>query len=316
MALTLHSVSRDRWHRLSADAPFQQSWSYGAAAEALGADVLRLEVREGPNTIAIAQGIGRRIGVRTTLFGRGPLWTGESDDGLRADVLRVLRRETRGIALVTPHANDAGAVRSAGFFAAMTPATVAEWRLGPDMRARIHGKWRNRLCAAEASGVTLLRSRRGDDLRWLVGLDREQQRRKGFRALPPAFLAAWMARDPRSVRLTIAHFRGERVAAILVLSHGTRATYHIGWSGGEGRRLSAHNLLLWEAAQRLSDDGVSVLDLGLVDTETAPGLARFKLGTGAMPVRTGGTWIGLPRFPVIKRARAPEYPACPHGSRA
>ncbi len=314
MALTLHPVSRDRWHRLSADAPFQQSWSYGAAAEALGADILRLEVRKEPATVALTQGIGRRIGVRTTLFGRGPLWIGQPAAGLRADVLRLLRRETRGIALVTPDANDAGAVRSAGFLAAMTPATMAEWHLGPDMRARVHGKWRNRLCAAEATGVTLLRSRRDDDLRWLIGLDREQQRRKGFRALPPAFLEAWMAHDPRSVRLTIASFKGDRVAAILVLSHGTRATYHIGWSGDEGRRLSAHNLLLWDAARQLSDEGVTVLDLGLVDTETAPGLARFKLGTGAVPVRTGGTWVGLPRLPAFRRARAPGCPVCPHGS--
>ncbi len=315
MALTLHSVSRDRWHRLSADAPFQQSWSYGAAVEALGANVLRLEVRHGPATVALAQGIGRRIGVRTTLFGRGPLWIGQPDASIRADVLRFLRRETRGIALVTPNGDDAGAVRSAGFFSVMTPATLAEWCLGPDIRTRLHGKWRNRLCAGEASGVTLLRSERADDRRWLMALDREQQRRKGFRALPSTFLEAWIAHDPRSVRLTIASFKGERVAAILVLSHGSRATYHIGWSGDEGRRLSAHNLLLWDAARRLADDGITVLDLGLIDTQTAPGLARFKLGTGAVPVKTGGTWLGLPRLPVFRRARAPGCPACPHGSR-
>jgi lipid II:glycine glycyltransferase (peptidoglycan interpeptide bridge formation enzyme) len=78
---------------------------------------------------------------------------------------------------------------------------------------------------------------------------------------------------------------------MLFLRHGTTATYHIGWTSRDGRAASAHNLILWDACARLAARGVRQLDLGIIDTETAPGLARFKLGTGAQPVRTGGTWL-------------------------
>ena len=94
--------------------------------------------------------------------------------------------------------------------------------------------------------------------------------------------------------LTIAADRGEGpVAAMMFLRHGSTATYHIGWSNAQGRAAHAHNLLLWRAAERLSSKGVKTLDLGTLDTVNAPGLARFKLGTGAMPHRLGGTWVTL-----------------------
>ena len=89
-----------------------------------------------------------------------------------------------------------------------------------------------------------------------------------------------------------ARLDGETVAAMLFLKHGTSATYHIGWTSPAGRALSAGNLLLTHAAERFGEMGVEIVDLGLLDTETAPGLARFKLGTGAQPLRMGGTWIG------------------------
>ena len=317
MVLALHPLSHALWLRLSEqrDVPFQQAWSYGAAAEALGAEALRLEVRDGQEVVAFALGIRRRFGVRITLAGRGPVWTRDPDPGCRTEVLKLMRRELPGVFVVTPVSEEDGAsARSAGMWPVKRPEILAEWQLGDDMRTRMHGKWRNRLCRAEASGLVVSHSRRMDDLRWLLDRDRDQQRIKRYRALPRAFAEAWAAQDPASVHLSLATLGGERVAACLVLSHGSRATYHVGWSGVTGRRLSAHNLLLWSMARRLGDKGVKILDLGLLDTESAPGLARFKLGTGAVAATTGGTWLGLPR--LLRRAPAPGYRACRRGSQA
>ena len=50
----------------------------------------------------------------------------------------------------------------------------------------------------------------------------------------------------------------------------------------------------WQAAQALRAEGVRWLDLGSVDNEAAPGLARFKLGTGARLCRLGATCLVLP----------------------
>ncbi|MEM7058470.1 MAG: GNAT family N-acetyltransferase, partial [Pseudomonadota bacterium] len=89
-----------------------------------------------------------------------------------------------------------------------------------------------------------------------------------------------------------AYSEEDPIAAMLFRLHGRRATYHIGWTGPEGKRLNAHNLLMWTAMTRLPKAGVERLDLGGLNTEDVPGIARFKLGSGARPVTLHGTWFG------------------------
>jgi hypothetical protein len=52
-------------------------------------------------------------------------------------------------------------------------------------------------------------------------------------------------------------------------------------------------ILLWQAAVWLAGQGTRTLDLGAVDTVSAAGVARFKLGTGATARPLGGTWAGV-----------------------
>ena len=72
--------------------------------------------------------------------------------------------------------------------------------------------------------------------------------------------------------------------------HGDAATYHVGWSSEEGRKLGAHSLLLWHAINVLRERGLRRLDLGGVDTERGAGIARFKIGTGGAVVTLAGTY--------------------------
>lgn len=48
------------------------------------------------------------------------------------------------------------------------------------------------------------------------------------------------------------------------------------------------------AADRLAASGHTTFDLGLVETDNAASLARFKLRTGALLRKLGGTWIAIP----------------------
>jgi hypothetical protein len=52
--------------------------------------------------------------------------------------------------------------------------------------------------------------------------------------------------------------------------------------------------MLFHAALALRAEGVRWLDLGSVNTEDAPGLARFKLGTGAVLHPLGSTLLVVP----------------------
>lgn len=291
-----NETSQDRWQAQMAlaGAPFQQSWSYGEVAQALGAVVHRFEFRKSGETIALAQGIERWFLRPVTLFSMGPVWIGDIGDEQRALVIKALRDRVDGFLVATP---PDGASRPAFQHArlkdVMTPATLARLTLGAGLRARMHVKWRNRLTTAEGNGVTIRQSQSLARREWLLNADRHQQKQRRYRALPAAFTRTWYDLDPKSVTLLTAQTKSEPIAAMLFLRHGTTVSYHIGWTGPEGRAASAHNLILAHAAEKFANEGASFMNLGLLDTENAPGLARFKLGVGAQPIETGGTWISL-----------------------
>lgn len=295
MELLWDETDRPDWERLAdtALAPIQQRWTYGEAARALGGNVARLLVRENGVPVAMAQFLWRRFVLGVALATRGPVWLDGPDPGTRVRVLAAIRRATRGLVLLSPATED-GALRVGGYIRVMSPATVALLALGGTPRKAVAAKWRNRLVAAEGAGLhvrCLTGASAAPD--WLFAAVLAQQRARGYRALPPGFAAAWRAADAGSVTTLAAYAGGDApVAAMMFLRHGRTATYHIGWSGPVGRALSAHNLLLWQAIERFAAADVERLDLGTLDTEAAPGLARFKLGTGARAERLGGTWIG------------------------
>lgn len=175
-----------------------------------------------------------------------------------------------------------------------TPAHAALWDLSQDAgqrRAALHQKWRNRLKHGEAQSLRLTRQNLPHDVRhWLFQADAKQQTLRGYRSWPIGLTLAYGRENKGQAKLFQAFEGKEPVAATLILTHGSTATYHIAHTTARGKQLSAHPLLLWEAANWLASKGVSRLDLGLINTEDAPGLARFKLGTGAKLHRLGGTW--------------------------
>lgn len=189
----------------------------------------------------------------------------------------------------TPWLADLGAL------AVMTPAYIATLDLTGDLRAQMHQKWRNRLAFAEKQGLRITRQNLPETAdQWLFQQDQAQQSTRGYAAWPEALTRAYAQANKGDAKLFTAFQGKEPVAAMLILRHGESATYHISHSAEAGRRRNAHNLLLWEAMRWLASKGVTTFDLGLIDTEKAPGLARFKLGAGATLRPLGGTWLWWP----------------------
>ncbi len=302
MEVVWNDTPRARWERLTAEAAWQQHWGYGGACARLGSKLLRAEVREGSETVALAQFTHRAFFGRLHVAActRGPVWTCEAEPGLRVEVYRKLRktmplRWPNGV-FFTPDAAADGALAGAGLRRVMSPYSTAALDLGAEDAAllgRMDGKWRNRLRAAERSGVRVRRlSERPEAWEWLLAAEQAQRRAKRYAALPVQIVPAWQMASGKagSVRTYVAELAGEIVAAMLFLVHGKGALYHIGWSSDAGRRANAKNLLLWKAARKLRGMGVSTLDLGGLSTDDGPGIARFKLGTGAGVRRLCGTW--------------------------
>ncbi|MPQ95464.1 GNAT family N-acetyltransferase [Thioclava sp. JE_KL1] len=292
--LTQISGSDAGWDRgLRALAPgqapaFQQAALYGTLAAARGRRVLRLEITEAGRRIALAQMIGRG---GLWLLSRGPVFAPGLDHSLRVAVLRRIARRW-GIVLATPDASLAGI----GLVPLITPRHHALWSLQPEtkaLRAGLAGKWRNRLAAAERARLQV---RIEPEIDWLLAADAAQQRARGYRALPPGFTRAWADHNPADfLALLVEDTNRQRLAGGIFLLHGEGASYHIGWTGPQGRMSGAHNLMLWHAALRLKARGIRQLDLGAVDSEDGAGRMRFKLGTGAQPHSLGATLWVLPR---------------------
>lgn len=295
MDIAIDSLDRDAWERLcdTAQAPLQQRWSYGETVRSLGSGVCRVALHENGNAVALAQVVTRRLVWRTALLTRGPIWVGAVPSDTRDRALRMLRA-TLGTAghrflLITPESD----ARPPFGRAIMTPATSATLALSPDMHQSLHGKWRNRLVKAKENGLSIKSlTGRGKEHDWLFDRERRQRLQRGYRNLPRAFSETWLA-EPSARTLTLLASDGHLLAGMMFLRHGKTATYHLGWTNDEGRARSAHTLMLWRAMETLHADGVETLDLGLLDTERAPGLARFKLGTGAVAHRLGATTLSL-----------------------
>jgi hypothetical protein len=258
--------------------PFPQSDTYAVAMRALGATVFTCDLGIGQ-----AQVVQRG---RLRLISRGPDWQrGTVPD----DARKALRRMARwaGVTLVTPETN----VQGPGLIPVVTPMHHAIWDLSGDPRARMRRNWRSHLACAERAGITPVRGG-AETLDLLVAHDASQARARRYAGHTRAFTHAL---PQQHLRLWSWQIAGRIEAAMAFVVHGSSASYHLGWAGQTARASGVHNMMLWQAALALRGEGIRWLDLGSVNDEDAPGLAHFKLGTGAALRQLGHTLLVLPR---------------------
>lgn len=258
--------------------PLQQHPSFGEALKRLGTNVQRISISGAAPTQMI-----KRFGI--AFAPRGPLWNVEDADALRRSPLRIINAEY-----------PSNIYHEAGFRRIMTPAHVAELNLCDTCwLTKATGKWRNAWRKSQKSALKLQHASFDQTVHdWLLTEDRLQQRQKGFRALPHSIIHAYAATNRDKVILFTARQKDNPVAAMLFLEHGPVATYHLGWTSSAGRGANAHYALLMHAADYFAERSITRLDIGTVDTENTPGLARFKIGSGAQVRALGGTWIRMP----------------------
>ncbi len=184
---------------------------------------------------------------------------------------------------------------------------VAEWDLTRSHKARqagLTGPWRTALKKASRGKLKVSRTLpNASVLADLFVRDRAQQSNKAYRALPPTLILAIHQAMPSALQLWQARLSGDLVAEALIVVHAPAATYQIGWSSEAGRDAQAMNLILWRASETLADIGIERFDLGQIATDRAPGLARFKLGTGAEARPLGPTLFFGPLTGVLGNLR-------------
>ena len=272
--------------------PLLQSPEFARTCELLRVPVRVCKRERSGRITALWQVQSRHFGPlgRIDLVSRGPVAEDRED---LADWPDRFRRWHDGRPMIlNADGLSPDALRAGGFMRVFKPKTLAMLPLSDraTMRAAMAQKWRNRLARAENAGLRVTRHALPSN-HWLLEAEQTQMRVKRYRGLPPAFCRAFASANPGKAVLFEARNKGRPIAAALILRHGPMATWQIGHSNEEGRRLNAMNRLLWEAMGWLADQGHTVLDLGTINQQDAPGLAHFKLGTGAQAHRLGGTWL-------------------------
>lgn len=250
----------DDWKDLTHTAPVPQHWAYGHAMERLGVTVLR--GCQGGIPVQVLQ----RPGLR--LIHRAPPQVS----------LSPLARHPGATVVSTPKA-------SRRLIPLITARTHAIWSIAEppdDLLAQMRPTWRHALQKARAE----VRENR-PALAEVLAKSQAQGRARGYRALPSDFVTHWPG------GLLVLTCGAPLVAGAVFLLHGPQASYHAAWSSPMGHALGAPRALLWSAAVLLAAQGVRSIDLGAFDAGH-PGLARFKLGTGAKAENLGPTSLCLP----------------------
>ncbi|MDQ2089671.1 peptidoglycan bridge formation glycyltransferase FemA/FemB family protein [Marimonas arenosa] len=321
-------VAEKVWPDLSGrfrDLTYEQSLTYAqAAARRIGAELQLLRVEcDGELVAAAAVRIKRVPGLRRGIawIASGPLTMPvagvvPNDDRYR-DILRalrdhlvtrdghVLRLRFPGIAFHEAERMDAIAAK-AGFDPAPRVAPYRSFAMDlsldeESLMTALKGKWRTDLRYAQKSGLGLDSGLTPDLEERFLALFEEVQKTKEFRPdITPEFHFALQGDDLRH-DILIATKDGTDIAGIVTGSCARTAVYLYGATSDIGRRLRAGYFLTWQGIALARARGLAWYDLGGVDFEENPSVARFKERMNGRPILAAGPYEARPAgvFPYL-----------------
>ena len=310
------------------DSSFEQSAAYAAAAaQRIKGHVAYMAVCRGDSAIAAAA-----MRIRTVpVLGRGIVWCPsgplitpadgrQPDTGTLAAILSALRHEVAvqqghilrlrlpGTAfldeeMVSSAAAQAGFDPAKGGQGAYASAALDLSQDTATLMSRLKGKWRTDLRAAWKAGLELARGNSQEmQARFLALFDTVQAAKDFHTEITPDFHFDLSMGPDYAVEILIATHNGQDVAGIVIGHAGATSTYLFGATIPAGRPLRAGYFLTWEALAIARDRGARWYDLGGIDAEANPDVARFKLRMNgrqftAVPFEARGPGV-VPRMVV------------------
>lgn len=157
-----------------------------------------------------------------------------------------------------------------------------------ELKKRLHRKWRNHLHKAERSPLEISADTKGVQLDYFLRAYDLFKAQKKFEGPSGKFMKHEIegALPFKDAIILWARLNNFPVAGIVVMKHGTSASYRVAWNTAEGREHNAHFLLLWKAVEILKKHNIETFDLGGILPDDNEGLNIFKLGMNGVRFKT------------------------------
>lgn len=326
--ISTHFILAQEWAELAGqfnDLSFEQSLTYSAAAAAqIGGQVRFVRIDQSGVPVAAAciriktiPGLRRGI----AWIASGPIMQTAAgalpNDAAQVEILEALRHQfvekeghilrlrLPGLAFHKPeHMNEIAA--QAGFQpTSRAPAYrsfAIDLRLDEDaLMKKLNGKWRTDLRYAFKSDILLEQGNSPDLIARFMVLFEEIQAAKNFTpSITPEFHFSLKGED-FSHDILIATKDGKDIGGIIIGTCGKTAVYLFGATSEAGRRLRAGYFLAWKGINLSRERGLDWYDLGGVDFDANPSVARFKNRMNGEYIEAAGPYEARPSgmFPAL-----------------
>lgn len=291
-------------------APFQQSWSWGDFRQAAGSTPVRLAVVEDQKVIGVALAFHDvwRFGQSTLTILSGPVVDPKLPSQKFIEALDLLLKGLVSLAKerhviffhIEMPVEQASTVladkltKTLGFSAtrALQPTDTIVLDLhqtSDQLLGAMHEKTRYNIRLAEKKGVQIsstsgLEAR--SDLKDFLQLNKQTTIRDRFASHAPMYYEAMLQRlPPEMIKVYVAKFEEQTIAANIVITFGNTTTYVHGASGNLHRNVMAPYLLQWRQIRDAQISGSRWYDFFGIETPERPRTSR-----------AGGSWVGITRF--------------------
>lgn len=245
----------------------------------------------------------RKVGLKFGVINQGPLFILGISEADRLACLNTLRRWARPVfkapIILSPDGLDSASgeqLKQAHFFSLKRSPErgtfIVDLTLPSDqLRKNLESKWRNQLCKAEKSGLTIHFST--ENLRDQLANYEQFQKSKGFQGISSALILG-LDRYHSSTEYLLTcrvYLNDIQVGGAILAIHGQSATYLVGWQEEAYKSYNIGNFYLWESVMLLKEKGLCFFDLGGYNTIKTPSIAKFKAGLGGQKHSSLGYFI-------------------------
>ena len=302
------ALSNDDWRRLERGIrrlPLLQSFDYGQALEQFYGHTIRygalVSDENTPIGLCRIQEVGAlRNLLHAVMCDRGPVWLGghgtvkNFEKFLKSLSKEFPRRIGRKRRLIPEHTVQSDTIERHGWRRVgegYDTIWVDLMRDKADLGKALKKNWRGSLQKFEKSDVTVEWDETGHTLPWLLKHYEIDKMRRDYDGATPKFLRVLgkIFAQNQNILIGRALHKETYIGSVLILKHGTSATYQVGWTSDEGRTHCAHHGLLWHVMMKLKTDGIKDFDLGGIN-EAASGVRKFKMGIGGEIVTLPGIY--------------------------